>query len=367
MQCRSQKLCIGAAITHNVGHGIFIRRELSMAERMRRPVTSYDVAKLAGVSQSAVSRAFTEGGKVSASTREKIKVAAAQLGYRPSFVARSLITRRSNLIGVVVPGLMNPFYAGLLDELSIKFNSLGYRVLLFSMYSDGSTDPILEDVLRHRVEALILVSTMLSSHFAEECQQNGLPVLLLNRTNGSKNVSSVTSDNIRGGAQIADFLVAGKHKQLAFMAGLDTSSTSRDREQGFIERLKWHDVAPPLRAQGLYNLETAMEATRSLLKGKNRPDGLFCANDIMAIGALNVAVGEFGLVAGQDISIIGFDDIGMANWPLFKLTTYVQPMNEMVNSAVRIITKQFADAGSPAVQQVLTGKLVVRHSARLPV
>ncbi|MCS4269833.1 MULTISPECIES: LacI family DNA-binding transcriptional regulator [Raoultella] len=337
-----------------------------MVERIRRPVTSYDVAKLAGVSQSAVSRAFTEGGKVSATTREKIKDAAAQLGYRPSFVARSLITRRSNLIGVVVPGLMNPFYAGLVDELAQAFKEMGYSVLLFSMNSDGDTDPILEDILRHRVEALILVSTMLSSHFAEECQHNGLPVLLLNRKNVSKNVSSVTSDNLRGGEQIADFLVAGGHRQLAFIAGFDSSSTSRDREQGFTERLRRHGFPAPLRAQGLYCVETAMAATRALLNGKQRPDGIFCANDIMAIGALNVAVGEFGLVAGRDISIIGFDNIAMADWPLFNLTTYVQPIDEMVACAVRTITRQFADAASPAVQQVLTGRLIVRRSARIP-
>ncbi|UYB60213.1 LacI family DNA-binding transcriptional regulator (plasmid) [Klebsiella michiganensis] len=338
-----------------------------MVERIRRPVTSYDVAKLAGVSQSAVSRAFTEGGKVSAATREKIKNAAAHLGYRPSFVARSLITRRSNLIGVVVPGLMNPFYAGLVDELAHAFKALGYSVLLFSMDNDGDTDPILEDILRHRVEALILVSTMLSSHFAEECQQNGLPVLLLNRKNASKNVSSVTSDNIHGGEQIADFLVAAGHRRLAFIAGLDTSSTSRDREQGFTERLRWHGLPPPLRVQGMYRVETAMVAMRDLLNDKNgRPDGVFCANDIMAIGALNVAVGEFGLIAGQDISIIGFDNIAMADWPLFNLTTYVQPIDEMVASAVRIITQQFAQTGAPAVQQELAGKLIVRKSARVP-
>ncbi|MFK3707942.1 LacI family DNA-binding transcriptional regulator [Klebsiella sp. NPDC088457] len=337
-----------------------------MVGRTRRPVTSYDVAKLAGVSQSAVSRAFTEGGKVSAATREKIKDAATQLGYRPSFVARSLITRRSNLIGVVVPGLMNPFYADLVDELVQAFKGMGYSVLLFSMNSDGNTDPILEDILRHRVEALILVSTMLSSHFAEECQHNGLPVLLLNRKNASKNVSSVTSDNMRGGEQIADFLVAGRHRQLAFIAGFDSSSTSRDRERGFTERLQWHGFPAPLRAQGLYCMETVMEVTRALLNGKQRPDGIFCANDIMAIGALNVAVGEFGLTAGRDISIIGFDNIAMAGWPLFNLTTYVQPVDEMVASAIRIITRQFADAASPAVQQVLAGRLIVRKSARIP-
>ncbi|CAI2485742.1 Catabolite control protein [Serratia ficaria] len=335
-----------------------------MAGRTRRPVTSYDVAKLAGVSQSAVSRAFTEGGKISPVMREKVREAAATLGYRPSFVARSLITRRSNLIGVVVPGLANPFYANLLDRLSLELNQMGYRVLLFSMHNDDDTDPILEDVLRHRVEALILVSTSLSSHFAEECQHNGLPVLLLNRKNDSKTVSSVTSDNRNGAAAIADFLIAAEHHNIAFMAGRESSSTSRDREEGFTQRLGQCGFPPPQRAVGLYTIEGAMAATRHLLTRKRRPDAIFCANDIMAIGALNVAVGELGLIAGKDISIVGFDDIAMAAWPIYNLTTYVQPISGMVSSAIAIVSSQLADVDAPAVQQVLPGKLVIRGSTR---
>lgn len=132
-----------------------------MAGQNKRAVTSYDVAKAAGVSQSAVSRAFTEGAKISPATKEKVRKIAAELGYRPSFIAQSLITRRSTLIGVVVPGLVNPFYAAVLDELSQALNLMGYRVLLFSMYRDDDTTPIMEEILRHRVEALVLVSSSL--------------------------------------------------------------------------------------------------------------------------------------------------------------------------------------------------------------
>ncbi|GAA3589648.1 hypothetical protein GCM10023078_16730 [Gibbsiella greigii] len=107
-----------------------------------------------------------------------------------------------------------------------------------------------------------------------------------------------------------------------------------------------------------------MAATRSLLAGARWPDALFCANDIMAIGALNVAVGELGMIAGEDISVVGFDDIAMAGWPIYNLTTYVQPISEMVSATVVIISSQLKDVEASAIQQVLPGMLVVRGSTR---
>ncbi|EPH0681143.1 TPA: LacI family DNA-binding transcriptional regulator [Klebsiella aerogenes] len=335
-----------------------------MAGQNKRAVTSYDVAKAAGVSQSAVSRAFTEGAKISPATKEKVRKIAAELGYRPSFIAQSLITRRSTLIGVVVPGLVNPFYAAVLDELSQALNLMGYRVLLFSMYRDDDTTPIMEEILRHRVEALVLVSSSLSSHFAHECQQLGLPVLLLNRKNDSRSVSSVTSDNLAGGAAIADFLLDLGHQQLAFVAGRDTSSTSRDRETGFRQRLEVRGARPMLRDSGMWSIEEAMNATRRLMALPTPPDALFCANDMMAIAALNVVVGEMGMKAGEDISIVGFDDIAMASWPLINLTTWVQPLSEMVDTAIAVLKTQLGAAETSAVQHVLQGKLIVRGSTR---
>jgi DNA-binding LacI/PurR family transcriptional regulator len=318
------------------------------------------------VSQSAVSRTYTKGASVAATTREKVEAAAAALGYRPNLVARSLITRRSNLIAVVVPSMANPFYSEVLEALSVAFEASSYRLLLFSTVPNENSDPILEEVLRHRVEAMILVSASLSSHFAEECRATGLPVVLLNRKNDNETVSSVTSDNVQGGALIADYLIAAGHERLAFIAGSESSSTSRDREQSFTCRLKSLDFPTPQRECGNYSFEGAVGATRRLLDRTERPEGIFCANDLMAIAALNVAKQEYGLSPGQDISIIGFDNINMASWPLFGLTTYLQPVRQLVQRTVDIISAQLHDVASPSVQEIVPGSLVVRASARRP-
>lgn len=333
-----------------------------MTGSTRRPITAHDVATLAGVSQSAVSRTYTKGASVAPKTREKVEAAAATLGYRPNLVARSLITRRSGLIGVVVPSLTNPFYAQVLEALSWGFEELGYRVLLFSTASNEDSDPVLEEVLRHRVDGLVLVSSSLSSHFADECQKVGLPVVLLNRKNDSDVVSSVTSDNVGGGEAIADFLVASGHKTLAFIAGNERSSTSRDREHSFNQRLQMHGRTPPLREVGNYTFQEAMAATRRLLQhDATRPDGIFCANDFMAIAALNAAK-ELGMEPGRDISIIGFDNIPMAAWPSISLTTYLQPIDQLVREAVEVIRAQLEDSASLPIQKILAGHLIFRNS-----
>lgn len=337
-----------------------------MAESIRRPVTAHDVARLAGVSQSAVSRTYTKGASVAPKTREKVEAAAAALGYRPNFVARSLITRRSNLIGVVVPSMANPFYSEVLEALSKAFEAMEYRVLLFSTVTNEDSDPILEEVLRHRVEAVILVSATLSSHFAEECKQTGLPVVLLNRKNDDETVSSVTSDNAHGGALIADFLVSTHHKKLAFIAGHEGSSTSRDRERSFSQRLLELGFPAPLREVGNYSFQIAMEATRQLISHTTPPDAIFCANDLMAIAALNVVTREYGLIPGKNISIVGFDNIEMSKWPLIGLTTYLQPIDQLVQRTVGIIRAQLEAIATPSIQEVLAGQLIVRDSARRP-
>ena len=332
----------------------------------RHPITAHDVARMAGVSQSAVSRTFTKGASVSPKTRQKVEEAASALGYRPNQWARSLIKRRSNLIGVVAPSMENPFYSAVLEALSAAFEELGYRVLLFSTANHEDSDPVLEEILGYRVEALVLVSASLSSRFAEECKQTGLPVVLVNRRNDSSSISSVTSDNAQGSKEIAQFLVAGEHRQLAYIAGKESSSTSRDREIAFVGALQNLGRPAPLREVGNYTFEGAMEATRRLLSSANPPDGIFCANDIMALGAINVAREEFGLTPGNNISIVGFDDIALAAWPVFSLTTYVQPVSDMVSRAVGIICAQLQNPETPAIQEVVRGQLIVRKSSKVP-
>ena len=339
---------------------------MSSSGSTRRPATAHEVAKLAGVSQSAVSRVFTPGASASPATRERVLAAAEQLGYRPNLVARSLIMGRSYLVGVVVPGNGNPFYQQALEQLSAAFATQGYRVLLFTTDQDMPSDPVLEEVLRYKVDALVLVSTGLSSRFAEECLQIGLPVVMFNRKTDSDASSSVTGENRKGGKRVAEFLLAGGHRRFAYIAGLEQSSTSRDREAGFTQCLAKHGIQQIERQVGGYSAAGAERAIRALLSLKRAPDAVFCANDHMALIAISIARGEFGLEPGTDLSIVGFDDILMGAWPIFGLTTYSQPVGRMVERTVEIVLRQLADQPAAPVQDVVSGQLIVRDSARKP-
>jgi DNA-binding LacI/PurR family transcriptional regulator len=331
----------------------------------RSAATAYDVARVAGVSQSAVSRAFSPGTSISPSTLQKVKKAAQQIGYRPNAIARMLSTSRSKLVGVVIPPLENHFYPAMLESLSEAFNGHGYRLLLFTSHSQQSFDPLLVEVLSSRVDALVMVAAAISSSFADECNQNGLPVVLLNRKTDSDAVSSVVGASKLGAETIAKFLIAGRHRRYAFIAGDSNSSTSRDREEAFTRVLRKHDIKLHARGDGNYSFERTCVLTREMLSAKRPPDAIFCVNDHMALAALNVAKEEFSLEVGKDISIVGVDDSELAKWPIFGLTTYGQPISEMAKLVVEIILLRLAGKAEPT-QVVVPGELIVRSSARVP-
>ncbi|MFC7555063.1 LacI family DNA-binding transcriptional regulator [Pseudoroseomonas wenyumeiae] len=339
---------------------------MSKGREIFRRVTATDVARLAGTSQSAVSRVFTPGASVSPETREKVMAAAAQLGYRPNAIARSLITRRSRIVAVAMAYLNNQFYPDVLEALSDRLQAQGYQILLFTADRHAAADPVLEQVMRYQVDAIVLASTSLSSAFARECRQAGVPVVMFNRTTDDPDLLSVTGDNEQGGHAIARFLAAGGHRRPAFIAGLEASSTNRDRELGFTRGLAEAGQAAPLRAVGHYSYEGAAEATRQLLRRHDRPDAIFCANDHMAIACMDVARHEFGLAVPEDLSVIGFDDVGPARWPSYDLTSYSQPLLPMVDATVEILMECMEDPSRPARGVVLKGSLMVRGSARRP-
>jgi DNA-binding LacI/PurR family transcriptional regulator len=335
------------------------------AEGVRRLVTAYDVARLAGVSQSAVSRAFTPGTSISTQMLAKVEVAARKLGYRPNLIARSLSTSRSNLIGVAIPPLENQFYPAVLESLSAAFGRFGYRLLLFTSQARQSFDPLLEEVLTSRVDALVMVAASISSSFADECKQSGLPVVLFNRKTDSRTVSCVTGASRLGAETIAEFLLAGKHRRYAFVAGDSSSSTSRDREDAFTRCLQKHHVKLSARVVGNYSFEETSAAARKLFSLKSRPDAIFCVNDHMALAVISVAKAEFGLEVGKTVSVVGFDDSELASWPVFGLTTYGQPIEAMVERVVEIILQQLCGTAE-AKEVVVPGELIVRTSARIP-
>ena len=332
----------------------------------QRAVTAEEVARLAGVSQSAVSRAYTPGASVAPKTREKVLAAARELGYRPNAMARTLITDRSRIIGVVMAYLDNMLYPDALEKLAAGLRRRGYQMLLFTGFRDRHSDPVLEQIMQYRVDGLLLASTTLSSDLSDECAAAGVPVVMFNRTTGHPLCSSVTSDNRDGGRQIAEFLVAGGHRRFAYVAGAALSSTNRDREAGFREGLARHGIADIAHERGNLNIEDARAAARRLFAADDPPDAVFVGSDHMALAVMETARHEFGLGVPGDVSIVGYDDVGAASWPSFSLTSFTLPLAPMVDAAVALMMEQIESSAILSHQLVVPGRLAVRGSARLP-
>jgi DNA-binding LacI/PurR family transcriptional regulator len=208
-----------------------------------------------------------------------------------------------------------------------------------------------------------MASATLSSSLARECAKTGTPVLLFNRYVPSLPVSSVTSDNIEGGRQLAHLLARGGHRRIAFIAGQEDSSTSRDREAGFYKGLAECGMTASHRGVGAYTTAGAVAAARSMLDGAAPPDAIFVANDHMAFGVMD-EVRRRGLRIPDDISVVGYDDVPEAGWGGYALTTVVQPAGLMVDAAVAILLEQVETSGVQRRAAVLPCRLVVRGTAR---
>lgn len=332
---------------------------------MNRSVTSIDVARLAGVSQSAVSRAFTPAASVSEVTRRKVFEAARKLGYRPNAIARTLITRRSRIIGVVVSYLENQFYPVVLEELSKQLRQHGYHLLLFCTDTQD-TDELLAEILQYQVDGIVMASTTLSSGVARTCAEAGIPVVLFNRTARPGPSSTVATDNVDGGRKVGRLLCAAGHQRIAFIAGLEDTSTSRDREQGFLAGLAEYGQRCFGRTVGHYQFDGAVRATLALFAHDPHPDAVFVANDHMAIAVMDTLRQLLKLRVPDDVSVVGFDDVPQAAWGSYQLTTVRQPANRMIAATVALLIRQMDNDQALREDIVLPAELVLRHSARLP-
>lgn len=338
----------------------------SMKRSTTRSPTEADVAKRAGVSQSAVSRAFTPGASISDRMRRKVLKAAGELGYQPNLMARSLATSRSNIIGLAVSNLDNPFYAHVVQELSDQLRVTERHILLFTAKSETEIDPALERVLSYQIDALVLTATIASRALAEQCHRAGIPVVQINRETKLPRISTIRGENTRASRRIADFLLKGGHRRFAYIGGTEGSSVGRERRDAFTARLHSQGVKSVSVAYGDYTFEGAAAATRQLLAAAERPDAIFCASDYMAFATLDVIKREFGLRVPEDISVIGFDDVPQASNPSYDLTTYSQPAGALAAAAIEIVDKSMANPRSRARHIEIPGDLIVRGSARIP-
>ena len=331
-----------------------------------KKVTPFEVAKLAGVSQSAVSRVFTPGASVSKKTHEKVRSAALKLGYRPNILARSLITGKSRIIGLVVSHLDNYFYPEALELLSNALQKKGYHVLVFmASKTSGNIDDVLDEILDYQVDAIILASVAMSSNLATRCVDAGVPVMLFNRTQDDDRFSTVTSNNFLGGQKVARFLIAGGHKRIGYIAGWEGASTQHDREAGFIEELKQHGRSLYAREVGNFVQDDARQAARKMFTKKEIPDAVFVASDHMAFSVMDVLRSEIGLKIPEQVSVVGYDDVPISSWPAYDLTTIRQPANRMVAETVSMILESIENEKTKPRQIKIDGPLIMRGSTRM--
>lgn len=329
----------------------------------RSSPSSIDVARRAGVSQSAVSRAFKDGGSVSEATRRKVMRAAEELGYRPNELARIILSRRSNLIGVVMGEITNPFYPEVLESLLRAIEAEGYRVLLKHIGEHENADEAVEEILRYRVAGALITSSVISDVMADRCGKSEVPVVLFNRRVDSAKVCAVCCDSVEAGRLVADRFCEAGLTRFAFVSGSDTASTNLDRKKGFLDRLAERGYSEVRVAGGENAHAVGFAATNGILDADPEVEGIFCASDILAFGAID-ALRARGKAVGRDVAVVGFDDVPAASWPAYALTTVRQPRNQMVREAVRILMARINGDRTRRIS-LLSGKLVERESARL--
>ena len=331
----------------------------------RRRATSYDVAELAGVSQSAVSRVFQDGASASKAMRNRVMAAADKLGYRPNAIARGLITQRSNMVAVVISKLTNLYYPEVLVQLTQRFSEHGVRVLLFALEREGDTSKVLEQMLQFRVDG-ILTAAMFTPEQLRTVDNAQIPLVFYNRTSKDQLVSSVRCDQEEGERWLVDELVNAGHKTFGIVAGPPDSVVGIERKTGALNELSKRGITDITTVSGDFGYETGRECFASLVQKRGSPpDAIIAANDVMAIGCIDEAREGFGLIAPNHISVVGFDGVGPARYAAYDVTTVRQPVQRMTQSAASMLIERIENPELSPEKRSFSGMLIRGGSARL--
>ena len=329
-----------------------------------RPVTSYDVAAHAGVSQSAVSRCFSPGGSISERTRAKVTAAANELGYRPNAIARSLITKQSNMVAILVANL--GFHPSLTALLGRCFAARGMHVLLFTLDQEGDADRIVDEIWQYRVDGVI-AAIHLSPRHIETFAHRRIPLVFLNRLYRDVPANSVCCDQAEGERLLVNKLIAAGHQRFGIVAGPADSHVSEQRVAEAEARLRGAGIDDVVRARGEFDYESGRRAFHELVRaaGGTAPGAIMCANDSMAMGCMDAARHDLKLAVPDNVSIVGFDGQPQAFWASYDLVTVRQPLEAMVEAAADMLLARVAEPTLGAERRMFSGELIRGTSARI--
>lgn len=330
--------------------------------------TIYDVARLAGVSTATVSRALNGIGQIAPPTRAAIEAAVEQLGYRANTIARSLVTKSTQTIALLLPDITNPFYAALVSGVQECALSHDYTMLLCTTEGDAGREEQYLSLLRAKqVDGALVDGLLLPPDRIARFVKDGFPIVCLDRDVESDSIPLVQVDNRLGGRLATEHLLGLGHSRVAHVTGARVLGISEERLAGYREALAAAGVAadPRLVVEGRFTEESGYEAARSLLDRCPDVTAIFAANDLSALGVLS-AIAESGRHVPGDISVAGFDDLRLSAFTSPPLTTIKQPAAEIGQLATELLIGLTRGKQAGKVRHLLEPTLVVRQSTAPP-
>jgi LacI family transcriptional regulator len=326
--------------------------------------TVKDVARLAGVSTTTVSRVLNNHPQVSAETRLKVQQAIAQCGYRPSQVARGLRLQASNILGLIISDIANPFFPSVVRGIEDVAYAHQYRLLLCNSGEDAEREALYIDVLQaQRVAGVIISPHDEDSTRCETLIASGIPVVAMDRRLRRLEVDTVVTDNIEGAYQAVRHLLRLGHRRVGLVGGPLLTTTGRERQEGYRKALLEAGIQPDQRLIkiGDFRQEGGYRAGSELLAAEEPPTAIFVSNNLMALGVLD-AIREKGLKIPEDIALVAFDDLPWAASLVCPLTTVAQPTYELGQMVAEMLLGRIADRERPIRKIKLEPTLIVRQS-----
>ena len=326
--------------------------------------TLRDVALLAGVSTSAVSRTFTAGASVSPIMRAKVELAAAELGYHPNFLAASLTTGRTKLIGLVSNNFHNPVFLEVFDLFTRALQDRGLRPLLVNLSDETDPEASVRMLQQYSVDGVVVASSTLPAGFAEAFARAGMPVVhSFGRKTDAPLVHVVGVDNVACGRMAARELIARGYARVGFLGGPKAATSTQDRLAGFQGAIARHKgVSLSISYTKAYSFEAGRAEMQRLLLD-TPAEAYFCGDDVLSIGALS-ALADAGLAVPDDVGIIGFNDMEMAGWANIGLTTIHQPVAKIIAASVDLVVALVDAPDTPPAVRLFPCHVVARKTLR---
>lgn len=332
--------------------------------------TIHDVAKRAGVGSITVSRVINNSGYTSPETRERVQKAIAELGYVPNTLARSLRSRRTNTVALMVTDITNPFFTTMARGVEDAANDAGYTVIFCNTDESAEKEgKYLTVLLQKQVDGLLFVPTQRSVETIRQTLKHGTPVVVLDRRIPAVDVDTVRCDSLEGAYQLTKYLLSLGHTRIAVMSGSPGISTADDRVAGYRKALEEDGIkiADPYVLRGSFTPESGYTMTRQAVNLPQRPTALIAANNFITIGAMK-ALQEMGKAVPEDVTLVGFDDLppAMVTFPFFTVVS--QPAYQMGTQAMQLLLKRLNGSEMDGAQDViLPTQLIVRRSSGPPV